>query len=381
MKNLSSTIILSALLTLAFSSCTKEAGIKQDEKLSAADCPRLAGLTAEKKEALYTVTTYAGENDPDLPLEGEIINGVICKSRFVEPCGITIKPDGIIYIADHVANIRKIERGIVSFVAGNPYGAFFYVGDYDGVGMLANFYGPTKIVSSKDGYLYMIDQFSGAIRKISAKAEVSTFIKSAFRRSGYRDGPLDQAMFADEISGIAIADNGSIFLYEGNNLIREISKEEIVSTYAGQIPTNGEVQRGYKDGPKENALFGVISDMTFAPNGSLYLCDVGNQKIRRITPMGVVETVADLLPAPQPLVSRDYSIAISDKGIVYIASSTQVFRIDSDGVARAVAGSTISEYNDGVGSNAGFRFIKYMAIHKNYLYITDGSTIRRMNIE
>ena len=380
MKNLSSTIILSALLTFAFNSCTKEAGIKQDEKLSAADCPRLAGLTAEKKEALFTVTTYAGENDPNLPLEGEIINGVLCKSRFVRPYGITINADGIIYIADEVANIRKIEKGMVSILAGNEDGAFFNVGNNDGVGIAAKFASPTKIVLGKDDYLYMIDQRSNAIRKISMASEVSTFITSYRRERGYQDGPLDQAKFADDISSIAIANDGSIFLYEGNNLIRKISNAGIVSTYAGQPPVNEEIQRGYKDGPKENALFNVISDMTFAPNGFLYFCDARNQKLRRINLEGFVETVADL-PALQRITGYYYSIAISDKGVVFITTSTQVFKIDPDGVARSIAGSEISNYKDGVGSKARFTDLHHMAIHKNYLYLTDGSTIRRMNIE
>ena len=373
------TILFLFIITLGFNSCTKEAGLKEAPKLSTADCPRLTSLTAEKNEALYTVSTFAGENQPDLPLEGDIINGVLCKARFIRPNGIAIDPTGVIYIADQIHNIRKIDKGMVSTFAGSNDGGFFSTGDRDGFGTDARFWSPTKIVISKDGYLYLIDRISKAIRKISMASEVSTFISSSQREFGYQDGPLGQAKFDFYFICLATSSDGSIYLYEGSSLIRKISPQGIVSTYAGQIPINGQQQLGYQDGPKENALFGGLSDMTFAPDGSLYLCDVGNKKIRRITPAGIVETVTSLTePLPQVVY---YSITISDKGIVFIANSTQVFRINSDGIAHVVAGSEISSHKDGIGTEARFRSIKHMAIYKNYLYLTDGSTVRRMNIE
>ncbi|MBC7915860.1 MAG: hypothetical protein H7Y07_17260 [Pyrinomonadaceae bacterium] len=378
MKNLSSTIILSALLTFAFTSCTKEAGIKQDDKLSAADCPRLAGLTAEKKEALYTVTTFAGS---EIKLNYTEYEGVLCKAHFDTPWGISVMKDGVIYISDYLFhNIRKIDKGIVSTFAGMPSGSNYCEGEIDGIGTSAHFCTPKKMVQNDENNLIVLDQNGyGALRKVSSNAQVSTVITNMQRESGYEDGPLAQAKFNYFIS-VTTNSNGAIYLYEENNLIRKISKEGIVSTFAGQPPVNGEIQRGYKDGPKENALFGFITDITFAPNGSLYLCDVGNKKIRRITPTGAVETVADLPPA-SPVISYDYFLAISDSGIVYIAISTQVFKIDSDGITSHIAGSEISDHKDGVGSKARFTELHQMAIHKNYLYLTDGSTIRRMNIE
>ena len=380
MKSLhTSTISTIVFLTLGFYSCTKEAGIKQADNLSTADCPRLTSLTAEKKETLYTVSTFAGENQPDLPFEGDIINGVLCKARFIRPNGIAIDPSGVIYTADQIHNIRKIDKGMVSTFAGSDDGGFFSTGDRDGLGTAARFWSPTKIALNNDGYLYMIDQTSEAIRKISMASEVSTYLSSYQREFGYQDGPLGQAKFDFYFICLATSSDGSIYLYEGSSLIRKISPQGIVSTYAGQIPINGQQQLGYQDGPKDNALFGGLSDMTFAPDGSLYLCDVGNKKIRRITSAGIVETVTSLTePLPQVVY---YSIAISDKGIVFIANSTQVFRINPDGIAHVVAGSEISAHKDEIGTEARFRSIKHMAIHQNYLCLTDGSTIRRMNIE
>ena len=371
------TILSLFIVMLGLTSCTKEAGIKEAGKLSTSDCPRLASLTAEKKEALYTVSTYAGENytTPDQPYSGDIIDGVLCKARFIRPYGIAINPEGVIYIADEISNIRKIDtKGMVSVFAGTTDGGGFDKGDQDGIGITARFSSPRKIVLDKGGNQFLIDASGISIRKITSTAQVSTFI-GASRELGYMDGPLAQARFDTRFSSIATGPDGSIYLYSysESSLIRKITLNGIVSTYAGQIPVNGQAQRGYRDGPKENALFGNIADMTFGPDGALYFCDAVNRKIRKITASGIVETIADVTAR---------SIAISEKGSVFVASGVEVSRIDPNGIVENIAGNEgISAHKDGIGTEARFRSIKHMAIHKNYLYLTDGSTVRRMSIE
>ena len=371
------TILSFFIVTLGLNSCTKETGIQEADKLSSADCPRLASLTNEKKETLYTVKTYAGENytTPDQPYSGDIVDGVLCKARFVRPYGIAIDPSGVIYIADQISNIRKIDtKGMVSVFAGTTDGGGFDNGEEDGIGTTARFFSPRKTVLDKGGNQFLIDLSGYSIRKITSTAQVSTFIGGS-RGSGYMDGPLSQAKFDTYFSSIAIASDGSIYLYSyaESSLIRKITTNGIVSTYAGQIPVNGQAQRGYRDGPKENALFGNIADMTFGPDGALYFCDAVNKKIRKITASGIVETIADVTAR---------SIAISEKGSVFVASGVEVFRIDPNGIVENIAGNEgISAHQDGIGTEARFRSIKHMAIHKNYLYLTDGSTVRRMNIE
>ena len=365
-----STILSLFIITLGLNSCTKEAGIKEAPKLSAADCPRLASLTAEKKETLYTVSTFAGV---DQLYNSRVVDGVLCKARFGLAWGIAITPDGTIYISDSgIHNIRKIStKGIVSTLAGEPRGGGFCLGGDDGIGTAALFCSPFQTVIDNASNLLIIDQTGFAIRKISSSAAVGTLI-SASREFGYQDGPLAQAKFNVYFRNIAISSDGSIYLNEGNNLIRKVSTNGIVITYAGQIPVNGQPQQGYQDGPKENALFGYITDMTFGPDGGLYFCDHGNKKLRKITPAGLVETLADV---------EVKSIAVSEKGVIFAASGQQVFQINTNGTVQIVAGNGTSDYKDGVGTEARFRDINYMAIHQNYLYLTDGSTVRRMNIE
>ena len=365
------------IITLSFISCTKETGLKKIEKLSAADCPRVASLTVVKKEALYTVSTFAGANGSGIYDENFIsIDGLLCDARFQWPWGIAITPDGIIYVSDfNFANIRKINtKGVVSTFAGTTIQRG--TGDKDGTGTAASFINPKDIVLNNDGYLFLLDG-SGSLRKISPFAEVSTIIKNRQyipTEYGYQDGPLHQAKFGYDLHSIAMGPDGSLFLYDSNYLIRKISPEGLVSTFAGQKPINGQRQSGYRDGPKENALFGglYIQDMAFGPDGSLYICDTENKKIRRVTQAGIVETVADLQAS---------FIAITKKGVIYAAYFTKIFRIDTDGTVYLVAGKSTAGHRDGVGEEASFTVVKYMTIHKNYLYMADGSTVRRMNIE
>ena len=380
MKSSKTFTLLSIFLILAtLNACKKESEVKKAEKVSATKCPRLGSLTTVKSSALYTVSTYAGAdyNSDRPPFEGDIINGVLCDARFVRPHGITISPEGIIFISDEISNIRQIDtKGMVSTFAGKTDGSAFDNGFEDGPGTVARFWGPTEIMLHKDGYMYIIDQLNEAVRKVSSIAEVSTLKSSFQREKGYQDGPLSEAKFGSHFNSIVSGPDGSIYLSEANNVIRKINSEGLVSTFAGQIPVNGEPQEGYQDGPKKNALFGGVSEMTFAPDGSLYFCDRVNKKLRKITPAGMVETVTELLdPFSQP------AIAISPQGVVYISVTSQIFRLDADGTLQLVAGSTTSEHKDGVGTLARFREIKQMAIHKNYLYMTDGTTVRRMNIE
>ena len=384
MKSTKSFTLLSIFLILAtFNSCKKEPEVKKVDTVSATKCPRLASLTTVKSSALYTVSTYAGADytSDRPPFEGDIINGTLCDARFITPHGIAINPEGIIFISDEISNIRQIDtKGMVSTFAGKTDGSAFDNGYEDGPGSVARFSSPTKIMLHKDGYMYVIDQLSEAIRKVSPNAGVSTLINYYPREFGYQDGPLSEAKFDRRLSSLASGPDGSIYLYETNNLIRKITPEGLVSTFAGQIPVNGEPQVGYQDGPKENALFGGVSDMTFAPDGSLYFCDRLNNKLRKITPAGMVETVTDLINPLENWISQP-SIAISQQGTVYLSNSSQIFRVDVDGTLQVVAGGLTTEHKDGVGTQARFRGIKKMAIHKNYMYITDGTTVRRMNIE
>ena len=378
MKSTKTFTLLSIFLILAtFNSCKKEPEVKKVDKVSATKCPRVASLTTVKSSALYTVSTYAGDDYFRHQQANSVysnVDGVLCDARFMNPHGIAINPEGTIYISDLIA-IRKIDtKGMVSTFAGKPDGGYNDYGYEDGEGAVARFLHPKKIVLDKNGHLYVIDHERQSMRKVSPSAQVT----SLFQNWGYQDGPLSEAKFLTWFYTMTTGPDGSLYLFDGNHVIRKITPEGHVSTFAGP-------QTILRDGPKESALLGEISDMAFAPDGSLYFCDMLYNKLRKITPAGDVETISNLIDPINNWISHP-SLAISNRGVIYISNYFQIFRLDADGIPRLVAGSPVTAGNytptkDGVGTQARFNYIKKMAIHKNYLYLTDGTTVRRMNIE
>ncbi len=343
----------------------------KNDKIAAISCPRIAALKENKKELVYKVTTYAGANEK---IEW-VVNGSLCKARFYKPSDITITPDNTFYISDMGnSNIRKITpEGTVSTFAGNPEGGDFSGGFADGVGTEAKFGAPRQTVLNKDGHMYVLDQGGIAIRKVSLSASVTTYLDLHSRPTGgYGDGILAEAKFR-WFNTLISHPNGSLFVADvGNGLIREITTEGMVSTYAGTRPIDGIPQSGFRDGQKDQALFGNIIDMAFAPNGDLYLCDRGNKRLRKITTTGQFETVAEI--------DADY-LTVDPEGNVYASGKTKIFKITSAGDVTVIAGSDTPEHKDGVGTAAKFTEIRRLIVKDNYLYIADGFTIRRMTIK
>src|SRR5579859_4981949 len=118
------------------------------------------------------VTTFAGST-----LGYADGNGT--NAQFYYPSGISIGPDGVIYVADTWNNrIRKItSSGVVSTIAGGV------AGDLDGQGTAAKFNKPTDVAMDKNGNLYVADLFNNKIKKITPDGMVTTIAGST---AGYQ---------------------------------------------------------------------------------------------------------------------------------------------------------------------------------------------------
>lgn len=170
-------------------------------------------------------------------------------------------------------------KASVSAFAGNGS-----AGHRNGLLPEANFSDPFGIVTDAQGNVYVSDAADNqVIRKISSDGKVSDFAGS---HAGFTDGPGQQAAFRTP-SGLAWDQNGNLYVADtGNHAIRKISPDGIVSTLAG----NGEA--GNQDGKGSQARFngpiGVASDHL----GNIYVADTYNDSIRKITPDGIVTTLA-----------------------------------------------------------------------------------------
>lgn len=205
-------------------------------------------------------------------------------ARFSAPAALAAAADGTVYVADtanHV--IRKISpAGVASTVAGLA-GA---VGSGDGTGSAARFSSPAGIAVALDGTVYVADTGNHAIRRISAAGEV-TLLAGLPGSAGAGDGAGSGARF-DTPRGLALEGSGQLLVADsGNHTLRRITAAGVVSTVAGLAGSAGAI-----DGSGSAARLNLPWAVAVADDGTAYLSDQQNHLVRKITPAGVVSTLA-----------------------------------------------------------------------------------------
>jgi sugar lactone lactonase YvrE len=223
-----------------------------------------------------TVTTLAGSTQG-------FDDGPFSSAKFFKPSGTVFDGSGVTYVSDSDNHrIRKISLiGNVSTLAGNGSPGF-----NDGVGTSASFYYPSGIAIDSNGdFLFVADQDNHLIRKIStASGAVYTIAGSG---SGFSDGIGTNAQFSSPY-GVASDILGNLYIADrDNHRIRKItSSTYLVSTLAGGSSS------GSADGFGTNARFNSPSGLAVDASGNVFVADSGNHRIRKVTPLGNVTTVA-----------------------------------------------------------------------------------------
>ncbi len=213
-------------------------------------------------------------------------DGVGSGAWFNSPQGLAVDASGNLYVADAMnAAIRKITPdGTVSTLAGAAGAA----GEADGAGRAARFNFPAGIATD-NRQLYVADTYNATIRRIALDGVVTTVAGSA-GISGGNDGTGSYALF-NQPAGVAVdpaSDTGAFYVADtGNGTIRRVYPGGAVSTVAGVAGI-----AGWGDGTGGNALFNQPRGLVVDGNRNLWVADTGNGAIRRITPAGVVTTLA-----------------------------------------------------------------------------------------
>ena len=276
--------------------------------------------TIRKVSAGGITTTLAGS-----PGLAGSVDGTGSAARFTKPEGLVIDSAGNVIVADFGNNtIRRITpAGVVTTLAGTAG----VRGAANGTGAAASFNSPVGVALDAAGNIYVADSGNQLIRKVTPAGVVTTYAGVA-GTAGSADGPAASATFRGP-SGVAVDTAGNVYVGDSNNAtIRKIDTSAVVSTAAGRAGITGST-----DGSA--ALFnnpnGVVADAT----GNLYVADSANGTIRKITPAGVVTTVAGVADGrsgvqtgalPGRLVFP-FLIAIDSAGNLYCTSISGVLRI------------------------------------------------------
>lgn len=207
-----------------------------------------------------------------------VVDGPVATSKFYFPNGSAVDKQGNVYISEEgTARIRKISKGgEVTTLAGGTGGTA------DGTGTAAQFFGPSGIALDKEGNVYVADQHNNRIRKITPAGVVTTLAGSS---AGSADGMGTAAQFYRPTGVVADA-QGNIFVADlFNHKIRKVTASGTVTTIAGST-------YGFADGSGSAAKFAFPAGLALDKKGNLYVADSENHRIRKVTPEGVVTTFA-----------------------------------------------------------------------------------------
>lgn len=289
------------------------------------------------------------------------------------PGGIAVAPNGDLYVADPDEDVieRIDRRGVITTVVGSeriqtaPNAGFDTPG---GVAVASN--GDLVIADTHNHRIVRVDKLTGAIRTIAGTG------RAGFTGDG---GPATLAQLSDP-SAIAVAANEDLYIADSSNdRIRRIDHATgVITTIAGgSYPTDDDQWVG-DNGPATQARLNGPSDVAIGPDGSLYVADTHDNRVRRIDRAGIITTIAgngtfgsqgDGGAATSASLAGPAGIAIVPEGdgiSLYIADfyNGRVRVVHPSGVIEALRGSPPSQF--GAPSRIAYN-------PRGWLYVTDAS--------
>ncbi|RFZ85028.1 hypothetical protein DYU05_05335 [Mucilaginibacter terrenus] len=223
----------------------------------------------------------------------------------------------------------------------NNYAGTGQAGRTDGPKASAQFDSPFKVTIDANSNVYTTDRNNYSVRKISPNGIVSTVV-----------GPGINA-FLTGLSGIVTDMQGVVYITDQYS-VKRIDQSGNVTTLAGGATG------GYVDDSGGKARFDGLADLAVDENNNLYVADLNNACIRKITPQGVVTTLAGSrlkgnvdgqgaaarFNAPQGLLYKN--------GTLYVADYVTIRQITTDGKVTTIAGNGSSGVINGPAMSASF---------------------------
>ncbi|WP_221765825.1 NHL repeat-containing protein [Streptomyces sp. WAC 06783] len=272
------------------------------------------------------------------------------ETRLSSPNGVAIDKTGNLYIADRSNHcVRTVTpQGIITTVAGNGTPG----SGGDGLpAATAQLNSPTDVAVDDLGNLYIADNGNHRIRTVDSAGVITTVAGSGTSGSDGDDGPATTTRINRPI-GVTVDRAGNLFIseYDGHR-VRKVDTDGLITTLAGTgAPGVGSDGGLATATPLRNPI-----GLAMGPDGSVYIADSGNNRVRRVDPQGIVTTVAgngfpgytgDDAPATATGLNAPWGVALDPGGNLYIAdrNNHRVRMVGTDGNITTVAGDGTAEF-------------------------------------
>ncbi len=265
------------------------------------------------------------------------LEGALDYAQLKLPNGLALDSKGNLFVADETAHV--IRRITPQGLNTIFAGGANASGHEDGLGADARFHGPVGLAIDTADNLYVAEYQSCTIRKITPTGQVSTLAGQL--AAGFADGQGSSASF-DHPVGLAIDTTGNLYVADANNKrIRKVTPGGLVSTVAGTGVA------GFTDGPVAAATLDRPYGVAVAPDGTIYFTEMWGHLVRRVT-QGQVQTVAGTAGSQgardgRGAAARFHSplgLSVDAAGAVYVADGANdtLRKVLPDGTTTTVAG-------------------------------------------
>lgn len=320
----------------------------------------------QQGDRAWIVTTVAGTAG----IAG-FADGPAAAARFSSPHGLTVGPAGELYVADtanHV--IRKLETNSTAWIVSTCSGTPGSPGLRNGPARAAGFKEPTGLAfDPAESLLYVADRGNHAIRALTMDGAASTIAGSPRGEPGHADGAGTIALFHAP-TGISVDREGHVHVADSrNHLIRKLVAEGIGRTHAAQWQVmtlaGGPGINGSANG-NSTARFDTPTSVAPDAFGNVFIADLKNHLIRRVSKAGTVSRIAGTLLNRSAGYVDDVgrlarfhapsAITVHPNGLVYVTDTANhvVRQLSPDGVVTTLAGAGWSGATDGLGTDASF---------------------------
>lgn len=297
--------------------------------------------------------------------------------------GIAVDGEGNLFIADTSNHrIRKVDgNGIITTVAGT--GTSGFSGD-GGPAINADLNLPFGLAADEQGNLFIADTLNNRVRRVSPDGIIMTVAGNGTEGFSGDRGPAISAQLNLPFA-VVVDSHGNLFIADRfNNRIRKVGPDGTITTVAGGGTTLGDF------GPAASASISDPQDIAVDEQGNLFIPDI--RRVRKVSTSGIITTVAgngtdgfsgDGGPATNARISPPVGVAVDGQGNLFIADlfNNRIRRVSPDGIITTVAGNGSSGLggDGGLAANAQLGFPDRVRVDKeDNLLIVQGTVVRKV---